>query len=263
MIVDVRGSQLQMFHLMLSRVVEPLRVCGGLPSYYAEELRFLWTTKRALIHENQVLKKKQLESDYRLQYTRALKSENALLKKLLHWSDVINVYHEVVRVLSMPMSGLHQRMLIAKGMLQKVYVGQPVLDAHGLIGQVIEVGRTQSTVLLISDPLSAVPVKNLRTHELGILQGGGPDQALVLLHLPKTSQVSVGDWLVTSGLGGRYPAGYPVARVSSVVHVPGEHFIEVRALPPQGGLIDAHLVLLVWPQRFTAWTGVPLLADAS
>ena len=116
------------------------------------------------------------------------------------------------------------------------------------MGQIVDVGLMTSTVLLISDAKCAVPVRNERTGERSILVGTNRINRLSLLNLPKSSSIAVGDLLVTSGLGRRYPEGYPVGRVTEVTNSPGDDFIKVSA-SPIALLNRSRLVLLIWPEE--------------
>jgi rod shape-determining protein MreC len=138
--------------------------------------------------------------------------------------------------------------ILNKGKRDGAYVGQPVLDAKGVMGQIIDVGYMTSTVLLISDSKSAVPVRNNRTGERGILIGLNNLGQLSLINLPGTSSIAKDDLLVTSGLGRLYPEGYPVGRVVDVQSVPGEAFIKVD-VSPVALLNRNRLVLLIWPDK--------------
>ena len=132
-----------------------------------------------------------------------------------------------------------------KGSLSGIFPGQPVLDAHAVMGQVTHVTPMTSTVLLITDASHALPVQVDRNGLRTIAFGTGRIHELELPHLPNNADIREGDQLVTSGLGGRFPPGYPVARVSRIEHRPGEPFASIVATP------SAHLersreVLLVW-----------------
>jgi rod shape-determining protein MreC len=126
------------------------------------------------------------------------------------------------------------------------YVGQPVLDAKGIMGQIVDVGPITSTVLLISDSKSAVPVRNNRTGERAILVGTNDIEELSLINLPKTSSIHPGDVLVTSGLDRHYPEGYPVGLVEQVNSIPGDDFVKVK-VKPVALLNRNRLVLLIGP----------------
>jgi rod shape-determining protein MreC len=140
-----------------------------------------------------------------------------------------------------------QEVLINKGAEDMVFLGQPVLDSKGLFGQVVEVNRFNSRVLLISDERHSVPVQILRNNLRLIAQGTGLSQQLELLHVSSTADVEVGDRLLSSGLGNRFPVGYPVGLVTKVVHKPGKPFAEVMA-KPNAQLRSSRLVLLVFSE---------------
>ena len=150
-------------------------------------------------------------------------------------------------ILAVDTSSVRQVVIISKGSKDGVHLGQAVLDAKGVMGQVIDVGQWSSTVLLISDAKSAVPVLNQRTGERGILVGNNSMAQLSLVNLPTTSLVAAGDLLVTSGLGGHYPEGYPVGMVDSVQSSVGDEFIRIR-VNPIAWLNRSQMVLLIWPE---------------
>jgi rod shape-determining protein MreC len=249
MMIDTHRQDLTPVRSFLSSSFSPLRDLIALPSIFLEKTGALWTSKQALVRENQVLMRQQLLLREQLQHAQGLRQENLQLRSLLKLSEVTGRKTMAARVLSFDVGPARRAMLLDKGRREHVLVGQPVLSEHGLVGQVVEVEENFSTVLLISDSLSAVPVKNNRTGEIGILAGDDDDQELILLHLPKTSAVMVNDLLVTSGLGGRYPEGYPVGRVSRILNKPGEHFIDVY-VSPVALLQQSHWVLLISPQKY-------------
>lgn len=227
------------------------------PKQFYEDTRVLWRSKQSLILENQALSHRQLLLREELQKARTIQSENEQLKSLLKLSEATGRKTMAARVLSIDNSPVRHVMMLDKGTDDHVTTGQPVLSEHGVIGQVIEVSKRSSTVLLVSDSLSVVPVKNSRTGELGLLAGNDDDEQLVLLHLPKTSSIMVNDLLVTSGLGGRYPEGYPVGRVIQIKNKPGEHFIDVE-VAPMALIRQTHLVLLIWPNTRHSWVKTQL-----
>ncbi len=249
MIADARYHHLMTIRAFLSNAVSPLRALSTFPATFLSECKVLLSSKQALLQENKVLIYRELLFREELQYAEVLRQENERLKSLLKLSEVTGRKTMAARVLSIDVSPVRHVMILDKGAQDNVLVGQPVLSQHGILGQVIEVMKTSSTVLLISDSLSVVPVKNNRTGEMGLLAGNDDDNQLVLLHLPKTSSIMVNDLLVTSGLGGRYPEGYPVGRISHIVTHPGEHFIDVR-VAPIALLRQSHLVLLIWPNIY-------------
>ena len=178
----------------------------------------------------------------------AIKEENSELKELLLTSSKAKMKAMAAQILAVDTTIARQLVVLNKGKRNGVYVGQPVLDAKGVMGQIIDVGYMTSTVLLISDSKSAVPVRNNRTGERGILIGLNNLGQLSLINLPGTSSIAKDDLLVTSGLGRLYPEGYPVGRVVDVQSVPGEAFIKVD-VSPVALLNRNRLVLLIWPDK--------------
>lgn len=205
-------------------------------------------SKKALIVENMQLRYKQAMLETRLQKLMSIKAENSELKSLLMASANDQTRAMVGQILAVDTTTNRHIVVINKGSRDKVKIGQAVLDSRGVMGQVIDVGLMTSTVLLISDYKCAVPVRNERTGERGILAGNNDMSKLALINLPKTSAVTSGDLLVTSGLGRRYPEGYPVGRVISVLDNTDDDFIKV-AVRPVASLNRSRLVLLIWPEE--------------
>ena len=183
-----------------------------------------------------------------LQKLLLIQKENSQLKALLQTSTKANQKAMAAEILAVDTSNSRQVLVLNKGKKDGVYVGQPILDAKGVMGQIIDVGAFTRTVLLISDSKSAVPVRNNRTGERAILVGANDLELLFLINLPKTSSINPGDVLVTSGLDRRYPEGYPVGHVVQVHSLPGEDFVKVKVRPVS--LLNRNrLVLLIWPDK--------------
>jgi rod shape-determining protein MreC len=158
---------------------------------------------------------------------------------------------EVVGVSPDPFS---HEIVINKGLSDGVSPGQAILDAHGLMGQVVRSSQITSRVLLVSDSSHAVPVEVVRNGLRAILLGTGDTDTLDLVHVPDTADIREGDLLVSSGLGGRFPRGYPVAEVSRIVKEPGKPFVSIEATP-SAQLSQSRLVLVVFPPKSAAPTG--------
>ena len=151
----------------------------------------------------------------------------------------------VAEQLAVDLDPYKQQILIDKGRDDRVYIGQPLIDANGIMGQIIHTSEHGATALLISDPNHAIPVEIVRNGLRSVAAGMGQTDEVELLHIPSSADVRVGDTLVTSGLGGRFPADYPVARISIVEHPPGSAFAQVYATPT-AQLNRSREVLLVW-----------------
>ena len=226
----------------------PLQYVSDYPLRSLSWSKAMLFSKQALMRENSVLRQEQLLLHEQLQRTQALRAENKHLKNLLAVTDLSSIKTHAAHVLEMDTNSARQIVILNKGLRDRVFLGQPVLDEQGLLGQVIDVGVLTSTVLLISDSMSAVPIRNNRTDETSILIGANSPDELYMVHLPKTSQMLPGDLLVTSGLGQLYPEGYPVGRIAEVISIPGEDFIKVR-VTPLAAVSRSRLVLLLWPDE--------------
>lgn len=243
---DFRYHHLDALRNAFSLLVSPLQYAVDYPVRLVGSIKSLVTAKTALIDENMQLRYRQTVLEAELQKLLIIQSENSQLKELLLTSAKSDTQAMAAQILAVDTNPTRQLVVLDKGSRDKVYVGQPVLDAKGVLGQVINVGPMTSTVLLISDAKSAVPVRNNRTGEQSILIGTNAIDTLLLANLPKTASIHPGDVLVTSGLGRRYPEGYPVGRVEEVTSVPGEDFVKV-VVSPIALLNRNRLVLLIWP----------------
>lgn len=247
---DSRSHYLNFIRSGLSVLVAPLRYVVDYPVRCFNWVEALVTAQKSLIDENMQLHYQQTILAAELQKLKSIKEENSQLRQLLLTTaeKKETMKAMVARILAVETTNSRQLMILDKGKKDGVYVGQPVLDAKGVMGQIIDVGYLTSTILLISDSKSAVPVSNNRTGAHGILVGTDDPSVLSLVNLPHTALITKGDLLITSGLGRLYPEGYPVGRVDKVTHVPGDNFITV-AVKPIAALDTDRLVLLIWPNK--------------
>lgn len=248
MFADYHYRGLKKVRSVLSVVVLPLQYGVDYPLRVFTWVQALVSAKSSLVSENVKLHYQQTMLEAELQRLMAIKEENSDLKELLLTSSKAKMKAMAAEILAVDASMARQLLVLNKGKRDGVYQGQPVLDAKGVMGQIIDVGYMSSTVLLISDSKSAVPVRNTRTGERAILVGMNNLSELSLINLPGTSGIAKDDLLVTSGLGRLYPEGYPVGRVSTVKSMSGEAFMKVAVLPV-ARLNRNRLVLLVWPDK--------------
>ena len=246
MFSDYHYRYLNIVRSGFSLIVSPLQYAVDYPVRVVGWVQSLVSAKKSLIDENMQLRYQQAILEAELQKSLAIQKENSQLKELLLTSSKADMRAMAAQILAVDTSNARQIVVLNKGKRDGVYVGQPVLDAKGVMGQVIDVGPMTSTVLLISDSKSAVPVRNNRTGERAILVGTNRIEQLSLINLPRTSSIHPGDVLVTSGLGRRYPEGYPVGRILEVNSLPGEDFVKV-IVSPVALLNRNRLVLLIWP----------------
>lgn len=248
MTVDHRNNTLKGFRSAVgSYLVYPLQYLASLPSRMFENTGESIMSRKQLVAQNTLLKYENLELKAQLQKLESLEQENERLRTLMHASSAVGEEILIAEVVSVDQDYYKQQILINKGSDHNVYVGQPVIDAKGIMGQVIEINRFASTVLLISDPGHALPVQSNRGGIRTIAQGKGNPNELDLLHIPNNTSLRPGDLLITSGLGGRFPPNYPVGIVSQVLIQPSKPFAQVTATPT--ALLDkSREVLLVWPE---------------
>ncbi len=184
-----------------------------------------------LIDENQHLRGQLLMLSQRVQRMASLAAENDRLRQLLKATPRGNIPYITAELMMLDNDPFIQQMIIDRGQREGVYVGQPVVDASGLAGQVISVSRYTSRVLLVTDASHAVPVQINRNGLRFIVQGNGGSDGLEVLHVPNNADIQEGDLLITSGLAHRFPEGYPVAQVTQVERDPGGPFANVEARP--------------------------------
>lgn len=202
-------------------------------------------SRSRLIQENESLRTELLIHKRKLQQMASLAAENVRLRQLLNSAEIIEDRVIIAELIGVSPDPLVHKVIVNRGSNHGVYIGQPLLDANGLMGQVVQVGALSSQVLLITDTTHALPVQLNRTGVRLIAEGIGRLDQLALRYVPNTTDVEVGDLLVSSGLGQRFPAGYPVAEVVEVQRDPGKPFATVYA-KPQAELNRSRHVLLVF-----------------
>ncbi len=247
MVMDHRQQHMDNVRSVLTTAIYPIQYLINLPPGIGEWLTESLSTRQTLIDENNSLRAQQFLFDTQLQKLDSLAAENMRLRALLDSTTNTNTNERVLiaELLSVDMKPFTQQVIINKGSRHGVYRGQPILDANGILGQVVHVSLLNSTTMLITDPNHALPVQVNRNGQRAIAMGTGNPNQLALPHLPNNADIKVGDLLVSSGLGGRFPPGYPAARVTLVTRIPGQPFAEIQA-EPTGGLESAREVLLVW-----------------
>lgn len=244
-VADHRYQHLGALRATLAVMVYPLQVLADLPVRVARNAQGRLADERMLRDQNEALRRDNLVLNARLQQLVALESENMRLRDLLGSSFRIGERVLIAEILAVDLDPGRRQVVVNKGSRSGVFVGQPVLDANAVMGQVVRTNPLSSTVLLITDSEHALPVEVNRNGLRSIARGTGVGQDLELLYIPKNADVRLGDLLVTSGMGGRFPRGYPVARVTGVRHDPDDPFTVVTA-EPTARLDRSREVLLVW-----------------
>jgi rod shape-determining protein MreC len=248
MIFDKRGAAVSQIRNMVSITLVPLQYAVSTPIHWVNRIGKAISTQDALLKENIDLKAQQLLLKAQVQRLLAIETENNQLKALISSSSQIQGRILIAQLLSVDSDPLVHQVILDKGTHDGVYIGQPVLDADGVMGKVIHVGPFSSRVLLINDPHSGVPVQVARNGMRAIAMGDGFSGKLKLVNVTQTADIREGDILVTSGLGDHYPEGYPLGKVSSVIKDPGLQFATIL-IEPNARLDRAREVLLVWPDQ--------------
>ncbi|WP_076412130.1 rod shape-determining protein MreC [Shewanella sp. UCD-KL12] len=245
-ILIVANGRLDPVRKSISSVLSPLQYVANIPGAMLDWSAESFATRNMLAKQNKELLRQQLLMSERLQRFEHLRQENDRLRDLLGspvHMDSKKVVAEVMEVASDP---YHQYVVLNHGARTGVFVGQPVVDAQGVVGQVVQVSELTSRVLLISDATHGIPVRVTRNDVRLVVNGTGVLDELELKYVSKSTDILVGDLLVSSGLGNRFPEGYPVARVMSVVKDDGQSYATVTA-QPLAALDRIRYLLLIWP----------------
>jgi rod shape-determining protein MreC len=246
MVADHRYGHLESLRSALSTLVYPLQYLVNLPAVALHRMSESLLTRESLIRENTRLKEEQLMQGSRLQRFAVLEQENQRLRELLESSMQRHERVLVAELLAVELEPFRRQVVINKGQRDGAYYGQPVVDVGGVMGQIVHVGPFSSTVLLITDPNHALPVQLNRNGLRAIAVGTGQDGVLLLEHLPSNADIRRGDLVVSSGLGRRFPSGYPVGVVDDIRLEPSEPFAKVT-VKPSARPGQSREVLLVWP----------------
>ena len=246
MTVDHRANHLQAMRGVLATIVYPLQYAVDLPIRTGHWIAQNMTLRQGLSDENERLRKKQLLVEAKLEKFAELESENRRLRQLLDSSERVGENVLIASLLAVDMDPNSRRIVLNKGTKHGVHAGQSLIDSYGIMGQVVHASLLSSNALLITDPSHALPVQVNRNGLRAIAVGTGSRNLLELSHIPNNADVRVGDLLITSGLGGRFPSGYPVGTVLSVERDRGQPFARV-VVEPNARLERNREVLLVLP----------------
>jgi rod shape-determining protein MreC len=227
-----------------SALVAPLVKIVGFPSLYAEQVAQYVSFKNSLINNYKQLQADYLLQESKLQTLESIRKENSRLRKLLNSTAKSDYMLSIANIINVDPDPFTHQSIIDKGSEHGVYVGQPVIDSSGVVGKIIGVTTTTARLMLITDASNAIPVENLRNGVRAIAIGTGTTNKLELQHVPNTVDLKVGDLLVTSGLGGKYPEGYQVGVIKDISYEPGNSFSSIL-VTPKAKLDKCRQVLLV------------------
>lgn len=247
MVADQRYDYLHKIRSGMSAGVYPLQWLVDAPFRASQWMNESVADREQLRADNDRLSAALREAQVSLQRLEALSQENLRLRELGDAADDVSRKRLVAQIMRVDLDPLRHRVLLNKGQREGVFKGQPILDAHGVFGQITQVGRYTSEAILISDPEHAIPVRVNRSGLRTIAEGTGNLNKLNLPFLTGEADVKVGDLLIASGLGGVFPAGYPVGTITRVERDPAQTFAKVEARP-MARLDSDYEVVLIWYQ---------------
>lgn len=215
-VLDHRGGWLNQARRQAGVMIAPLWAVAGWPGRVAERIHDDAGTLSQLTEDNRRLRNELLVNQARMARLQTLVADNTRLRGLLEAAERGNLDVVLAPILDIDLDPTRQRLVLDAGSRDRVRTGQSVIDAGGLLGQIIGVNPMHANVLLITDPSHAVPVAVARNGVRLVVYGDGRSDILRLASVPLSSDVKVGDQLVTSGLGGRFPPGFPVGTIAAL-----------------------------------------------
>lgn len=245
---DMHFNKLHASRAVLDSLAYPVYWVANLPTRMGDWLDLHVRSRSQLLEDNERLQQENLVLQGRSQQMASLQAENARLRALLNSSSLVRDDVLVAELVGVSPDPERLQLVLNKGGADGVFIGQPLIDSDGLMGQVVEVSKYTSRALLIADVTHSVPVQVTRNGVRAIVEGTGQLGSLGVRHVSATTDIEEGDLLVTSGLGGRFPEGYPVAVVSQVQRDAGELYARVVATP-SAALDRTRHVLLVFTSR--------------
>lgn len=246
MLADSRLDAFANVRYLLNSAISPLQYAANLPRDLLDGVSGQLSSHQRLLAENKVLQRELLVQQSDVLLLDQLKQENQRLRELLGSPFVRDEKKLIAEVMAIDSDPYSHQVMIDKGRVDGVYEGQPVINEKGIVGQVSYVGAHNSRVLLLIDPTHAIPVQVVRNDIRVIASGSGLIDQIQLEHVPSSTDIEVGDLLVSSGLGGRYPEGYPVAHVTEFSFDNKRPFAQIKARPTVE-FDRLRYLLLVWP----------------
>jgi len=231
MVLDHRNGWTWRVRYAAAVVVEPLYRLAGAPSAGLHSLTVAFAERKTLTEENQRLREDLLLANAKLNRMAAVAEQNQRLKELLDTQRSLELNVQLARVIGVDLGPGEDRIMLGVGANNGVHVGQPVIDARGVMGQVVHVLPSTSVVMLVTDPAHAIPVTVERTGLRTVAYGTRDGNGLLLPDIPMAADVRAGDHLLTSGLGGRFPPGFPVGTIRQVQPAATGMFLEASAKP--------------------------------
>ncbi|WP_339720758.1 rod shape-determining protein MreC [uncultured Paraglaciecola sp.] len=232
----------------LNSLVSPLQYLANLPGQLLNASASRFVSHERLFNDNAKLIHDAMLMNGQLQRLTFLREENDRLRSLLNSPVQDNTRKVVAELMAVDNNPYSHQIVINKGAINGVFEGQPVLDDKGIVGQIMQVSSTNSRVLLIADVTHAIPVRVARNNVRLIVSGSGSLDEVLIQHVAHSSDLKVGDLLLSSGLGNVYPEGYPVATITSIIRDESRPFSQIKA-KPVAQLDRLKYLLLLWSER--------------
>lgn len=245
-LADARLDLFKPVRATLATVVYPIQKLAAMPVNFSDWMKDVFQDRGDLRERIAALEAQGLMQTVRMQRMQALEYENMRLRELLGSSFRLQERVQIAELLSVDLDPFYQHVIIDKGLQFGVYEGQPVLDSRGVMGQVAEVSQLSSRVVLLTDPSHSIPVQVVRNGLRAVATGRGLGEPLQVEYLPHNADIREGDRLVTSGLGERFPVGYPVGIVSTITLAAGKSFAQI-SVEPAAQLATSRELMLVLP----------------
>lgn len=231
MVADHRGGYLERVRGVAGLLVGPIYLVASSPARLAQGLRENFGTRSQLAADNQALRQQLLVSRARVNRLEAVQLENQRLRGLLQGTRGLQLSVQLASLIDIDLDPFRHRIVVDTGSKGGVREGIAVIDGSGIVGQVVDIAPLHAIVMLISDPSHAVPVQVVRSGLRTIAYGTGRIDKLLLPNIPLSADVQVGDQLITSGLGGTFPAGFPVGTVETLSPDVTRLFVVAEARP--------------------------------
>ena len=247
--VDFKTQFLKPTRAVLAYVLSPISLVASIPSRFFGQVDSFLENEPEIENAYEHLRTEYVKLKADMIRRDAVERENAELRELLDVTIASEIKMQIAKAVDIDLDPYQHRVLVNKGALQGIYIGQPVLDDEGIIGQVSEVFRGSSVVTLITDPSHSIPVRIQRSGRHILAEGSGDLTSLRIPFLNKNVDITTGDILETSGLGGRFPAGYPVAVIEDIQSVEGEPFLSIKANPIAAVESLSYLIFMTFVQN--------------
>ncbi len=231
----------------LDLVFLPLRFAAAFPDEAIRSAGSYLETNADLRQKDRALRAENMMLRVGIERYHALEAQNARLRRLLTAAHRVTEKAIAASILATGSAPFARVITLDRGSSSGVYVREPVIDDYGIVGQVFQVDRYSSQVILVTDPDQGIPVEDVRSGQRAIVTGTGAADRVDVPYLTPSADIRPGDLLVSSGIGGVFPSGYPVARVLSVRDNPNEAFLKIAARPA-AHLNRGHHVLLIDPK---------------